>query len=152
MTAEMEQVPQAISVVEKAEAALIDLPQVECPVTHHFAPGVYCRQIVMPAGSIVIGHEHMTEHLNFVLKGRAVVMVDGVRHDVQAPFVITSKPGTRKVALVLEDLVWVTVHPTTETDVEKLEATLIRKSQTFLEHCARDAAQLESGVNTGVLI
>jgi len=131
--------------MEQVEAALLRMPgQVECPVEHFFAPGVYCRQTTMPAGSVVIGHEHRTEHLNMVLKGRAVVLVDGVRHEIRAPYVVTSQPGTRKIALVLEDLVWLTVHPTEERDLEKLEEMLIVKSSSFLEHAKREAAQLDA--------
>lgn len=138
--------PRFNAVMERAEGIMLEMPQVECPVIHHFAPGVYMREMRVPAGTIVIGHEHKTEHLNVVMSGRAVVMIDGVRHDVRAPYAVTSKPGTRKIALVLEDMVWATVHATTETDPEKLEAALITKSQTWLERCARDAHQLRGEV------
>lgn len=106
--------------------------QVECPVRHLFSPGIYIREMTMPANSIVLGHEHTTEHANLVLKGKAIVLIDGVRHRIEAPFVVNSKPGSRKIALVLEEMVWCTVHATTETDIEKLEAQLIRKSKTFI--------------------
>ena len=45
------------------------MPQVECPLKHYFAPGVYLREIFMPAGSVVIGKIHKTEHFNIIQKG-----------------------------------------------------------------------------------
>lgn len=120
---------------ETVEGAMLRMPnQIECNVRHVFAPGVYVREMTMPKHSIVLGHEHTTEHLNVVLKGKAIVLIDGVRHTVEAPFIVTSKPGTRKIALVLEEMVWCTIHPTTETDVEKLESQLIKKSPTFVAY------------------
>lgn len=119
--------------VEQVEALMLRMPnQIECPVEHIFAPGVYCRKLTMPAGSIVLGHEHLTEHLNIATRGRAIVLIDGVRKRITAPFTCVSAPGSRKIAYVLEEMEWLTIHPTTETDVEKLEAMLIRQSPTFI--------------------
>src|SRR5690242_10473496 len=69
---------QSNAAIERLEAQLLSEPQLPAPVTHHFAPGVYMREIFMPAGAFVIGHEHRTEHLNVILTGRASVMMDGV--------------------------------------------------------------------------
>lgn len=117
--------------IEEVERNLLSQPQVECPLRHLFAPGVYYREVTMPAGTLVIGHEHLTEHFNIVTKGVARVMIDGEFHLIQAPHVFVSKPGVRKVLLIDEDMTWATVHVTTETDLEILESTLIRHSESF---------------------
>jgi len=83
--------------IESLEKELLNLPQVECPLKHNFAPGVYMREITMPAGSFIIGHEHLTEHFNVVLTGKARVMIDGVIEDLVAPCYFISKPNVRKV-------------------------------------------------------
>ncbi len=44
---------------------------------------------------------------------------------IEAPAIFYSDPGTRRAAIVHEDLVWITVHETSETDIEKLEALLV---------------------------
>jgi hypothetical protein len=100
-------------------------PQVPCPVTHRFAPGVYLREIFMPAGTIVIGAEHRTEHFNVVLTGRARLQVAGQWEEIAAPCTFVSKPGVQKTLRILEDMRWQTIHPTTKTDPEELEAELI---------------------------
>lgn len=117
----------------KVAERMLTLPQVECPVTHHFAPGVYTREIFMPAGSFIIGHKHKTEHLNCILQGRARVMMNGVIHDYVAPCIFKSGAGVRKVLYIQEDCRWATVHPTHETDLDKLRAELIIPTELLTE-------------------
>lgn len=120
------------SQIEKIESKLLPYPQVDMPLTHRFDDrGIYLREIFMPAGTLVIGHEHKTRHFNIVLKGRALVMIDGRIEEIIAPCTFISEPGVRKVLLIKEDMSWQTVHPTLETDIDKLEHELIIKSDSF---------------------
>lgn len=132
----MDRIPGAptLEQIEAVEARLLPLAQVDMPVTHRFAPGVYIRELLMPAGTFVIGHEHKTEHFNVVLSGRADVLLDGVVTEIKAPMIFPSAAGVRKMLYIHEDMRWATVHPTTETNVEQLEALLIRKSAAFNRH------------------
>lgn len=122
--------------LEEVEAALLDNPQIEMPLRHRFAPGAYLREIFMPAGTFVIGHEHKTRHFNIVLSGRANVMMNGKVVEIAAPCVFVSDPGVRKVLFIKEDMRWTTLHPnpSDETNIEQLEAMLVRKSNAFLDH------------------
>lgn len=105
---------------------LAALPQVECPLTHEFAPGVYLRGIFMPADSIVIGRVHKTEHFNLLISGACLIVHDdGTREELRAPMSFVSKAGVQKVLYILEDMVWKTIHPTDETDLAKLEELLV---------------------------
>lgn len=131
--------------IESLEGRMLELAQVDCPLFHHFAPGVYIREVVMPKGTFVVGHCHKTEHFNLVLAGKASVMMGDEVHHVTAPAIIKSGPGVRKVFYVHEELRWATVHATTETDVQKLEEDLVTPSPTFKEHellKLREAASL----------
>ena len=123
----------AADAVAGLEAFLMDAPQTECPVTHTFAPGVYLREIFMPADTIVVGHEHKTEHVNIVLSGRALVTIDGKTEEIVGGDTFVSKAGVQKALLIVEDMLWVTVHPTEETDLKKLENLLINKSEAYIE-------------------
>ena len=119
--------------IDALEEKLLRLPQVDMPLTHSFAPGVYMREIVMPAASFVIGHRHKTEHFNIVLTGRAKVLVgDGEVMTIQAPCTMKSHAGIRKVLLIEEEMRWITVHVTDETDIAKLEEALVSKTPAFL--------------------
>ena len=109
------------------------------PVQHHFQPGCYLREILMPAGEIIIGHRHKTEHLNIILTGRARVWMEGEVREVRAGDVIKSAPGVRKVLRILETMRWITVHPTDLTDLAEIEELIIDKSEAFLADEAKRA-------------
>lgn len=117
--------------VEALEAALLPLPQVNCPLVHRFAPGVYLREITMPEGALIVGHKHKTEHFNVILQGSALVLMDGEAVEVKAPDVFVSRAGVRKVLYVRETMIWQTIHVTESTDLAELEAQIVDKSATF---------------------
>lgn len=126
----------ANAVIEEMEAAALQHPQVDCPATHHFGPGTYLREVFMPAGCLVIGHKHREDCVNVLMSGKIRVAIDGVIRDLCAPAVMPSRAGSRKVAYIVEDVRWLTVHsnPTDERDIEVIEARLAEKSGAFLEH------------------
>ncbi len=138
--AELEQKIQAAEAIERLETALLCHPQVDCPLVHHFAPNCYVRQVIMPAGTFVVGHEHKTKHFNIVLTGRARVLIDGKVTEMIAPAIFTSEAGVRKALYILEEMKWATVHVTPTTDLAELEDELIVKSQSFVTH--HEKAQL----------
>ena len=105
---------------------LAKLPQTDAPVTHRFAPGVYLREIFMPADSIVIGRVHKTRHFNVLLTGACLIVhADGSREELRAPMTFVSEAGVQKVLYILEDMQWQTIHPSDETDLEKLDEMLV---------------------------
>ena len=129
--------------IEKVESHLLDLPQVECPVVHHFGPGIYIREVTLPAGTLAIGHAQRFEHLNIMLTG-AVAMVgdDGQAKVLRAPMIFVGKPG-RKLGYVLETCIWQNVYATDERDIDKLESMFLDKSATWQAH-AEATKQLET--------
>ena len=143
--------PPTRAKIAEVEARLLDLPQVAMPLTHTFAPGIYFREIFMPKGTFVIGHEHKTSHFNVVLSGRASVLCDGSVREIAAPFVFVSPAGARKMLYIHEDMRWATIHPTDETDLEKLEEALITKSPAWLKHHAEITA-LKNHVAKGLTV
>lgn len=131
------------SKIEQVESHLLDLPQVECPVVHHFGPGIYIREVTLPTGTLAIGHAQRFEHLNIMLTG-AVAMVgdDGQTKVLRAPMIFVGKPG-RKLGYVLETCIWQNVYATEERDIDKLESMFLDKSSTWQVH-AEAAKQLET--------
>jgi len=131
------------SKIEQVESHLLDLPQVECPVVHHFGPGIYIREVTLPAGTLAIGHAQRFDHLNIMLTG-AVAMIgdDGQTKVLRAPMIFVGKPG-RKLGYVLETCIWQNVYSTEERDIDKLESMFLDKSSTWQAH-AQAAKQLES--------
>jgi hypothetical protein len=126
------------------EGVMQGLPQVACDVVHAFAPGIYIRQVTLRAGSFVMGHHHRQAHLNIMVKGHLTLFAtDGTRSELYAPVICVAEPG-RKVAYVHEDTLWLNLYATTETDVEKLEATYLEITEGWQSvhdafHMNRDA-------------
>lgn len=109
------------------EAVMLRMPQVEIKTTHHFAPGIYMREIFIPKGTTLTGKIHKTEHLNILSQGDLSVMTeDGIKR-FKASNIIKSNPGIKRVGFAHEDSVWITVHPnvTDERDVPAIEAALV---------------------------
>ncbi len=115
------------------EKAMLEQPQVEIEPTHYFADGIYAREIVIPAGTLLTGKIHKTRHLNIVSKGKIAVVTEWGQKIIEAPFTFVAEPGTKRVGVALEDTVWTTIHASEETDLVKLEDELIAPSFEALE-------------------
>lgn len=117
------------------EAKMLEMPQVEIPVKHYFSPGVYAREITIPADTALTGKIHKYAQLNILSKGEMSVLTENGIERVMAPFTIVSPPGTKRVAYAHTECVWTTVHGTYETDLEKLEDHFIAKNDAeYLAH------------------
>lgn len=135
---------------EKAVQEFITLakkcPQVDCPVYHHFSPGIYIRELNVPSNTVLAGYKQKTEHLNIFLQGAVLIIGnDGHLTEMKAPMIFTSPPG-RKIGYVKEFMVWLNVYNTTETDIETLENTYLDKSDAWTEDELRDLNKFKSGV------
>lgn len=118
--------------IKRLEEAMLALPQADLPLDHFFASGVYVRQMTAPAGALLVGHAHKTEHVCILLKGSMTIATpDGIK-TISAPMTFIAPPG-RKVALVLEDIVFQNIHATEERDLDKLEELLVEKSDAWSE-------------------
>jgi len=103
------------------------------PINHHFAPGVYAREIHLPAGHVVVGKIHKHAHLNIISKGMVLVSTEAGTEELTGPCIFTSYAGTKRAVLILKDTIWTTIHVTQETDLEKIEDELIAKRYEELE-------------------
>lgn len=126
---------------------LLGMDQVDCPVTHHFAPSVYAREIFMPAGSVVVGKIHKHAHLNIISKGRVIVSTEFGKKQLVAPCTFVSEAGTKRAVYIVEDCIWTTIHPTEETDLEKIEEHVIAKDYDALLDFQREKLEDMKGDN-----
>lgn len=136
---------QAFGSVEEAEAAMLPMPQAECPVTHYFGPGIAIREVFLPAGTLAVGHKQKFAQLNIMLRGKVVMLQDdGTLRTVTAPLIYTGQPG-RKIGYVLEDTVWQNVYATDLTDADAVEEAFIEKSDAWQSHQLADLAERQFG-------
>lgn len=106
-----------------------ELVPVECPIANYFAPGLYAREMFIPAGTTLTGKIHKYANLSIMSKGALELFLeDGTTQIVRAPFTYVSPPGTRRAAHALEDTVWTVIHATEKTDVDEIEREFIAQS------------------------
>ena len=85
---------------------------VHCPLKHVFTPGIYSRQITMPADTIIVSEKHLTEHQFVVLKGVVSVWVEGKGWEILSEgYKGITKAGTQRVLITAMETVWATFHP-----------------------------------------
>jgi quercetin dioxygenase-like cupin family protein len=119
-----------------------DLIDPNCMFDNDFAPGIYIRTIYMPKTTFLIGKTHKTEHFNIVRTGKANVMLDGEYKTIKAGDMFSSLPGQKKAFWIFEDMAFSTVHPTIETDLEKLESMLVLSEAEELKQIEREIKEL----------
>lgn len=112
------------ALVEALERELGKLPQVNCPVWHFFAPGLYARKMFIPAGTALTGAVHLTEHLCIVSGDIEVTTDEGVRRIADIHAILNSLPGIKRAGFAHADTYWTTVHATNERDLDKLAREL----------------------------
>jgi len=121
--------------ISDLEKECLKLEQVECPVTHDFADGVYIRKTQMPAGTFAIGKRHRFKTYNILLRGKITVFMG--EHlpvkELKAPCTFISDAGVKKMAFFHEDTEWLNIHPTEETDIKEIENIFIIPDKEFLE-------------------
>lgn len=128
----------------RLEDEIAALPQVECPVRNLFAPGVYAREMTVPAGVTATGAVHKTEHMTLI-DGHCLLTADDGVKEFRGHHVIVSKPGTKRAIYAIEETIVTTIHPTDETDEEKLVALLTESTKDELLGGAQNKQLLENG-------
>jgi quercetin dioxygenase-like cupin family protein len=116
--------------VKQLEQGIIDeLELLDLEVEHVFVPGWYIRKLHIPAGCVLTGKIHATEHICAVEKGRILVRTvgeEGVKQLVAGDRFV-SQPGVKRVGYALEDTVFVNEHVNNDDtrDLALLESRLI---------------------------
>jgi hypothetical protein len=104
-----------------------ELEQVECPVEHFFAPGLYTRKCTIPAKSVVVGKMHRHQHPTFLLSGTVRINTDKGMETITGPHIWISQEDAKRALYTVTECVFATVHlnPTDTTDMQAIEADVI---------------------------
>lgn len=145
--------PEMMSFVDNIEDAMIasGAPVLELESIHRFVPpfkehsGVYCRETIIPAGTMLTTRIHMSEHFFVILEGEGLVWKNGicetygpaipahiigllpaevrdtwVNPDISSGQVNITKPGTRRIIFAKTHTRWATFHAHSSTDPEEI--------------------------------
>lgn len=108
--------------VSLLEAEMLKQEQIVCPLKHYYSPGVYARELTIPAGTLLTGRIHKYAQLNILSGGEIDVLTHEGMKRVKAPFTIVSPPGTKRIAYAHTECVWTTILHTNEIDPDLIEA------------------------------
>ena len=131
--------------IEKLEAGLQGVPQVDCSVRHYFAPGMYAREISIPKGTVITGAIHKRQNLAILSQGVIVLATENGPLTISAPHTLTVSPGGKNAAVALEDAVWTNFFATDETDPDKLVEILTESTADQLIGGPKNVQLLQSG-------
>ena len=114
------------SKLDQLEEVILAGKSVECPVVHRFTPGMYIREIFIPAGTLLTSMEHKTAHPFVISQGRVMVSSENEGSvTYAAPFTGITLPGTRRALYAITDVIWTTFHATDLTDVEEIGKAIL---------------------------
>lgn len=114
-----------------------------CPLKHTFVEGAYVREIFMPKGTLCTSKIHKFRHPYFIMKGDCSVYTDKGIVRLKAPYHGITEPGTKRILYMHEDTIWVTVHVTKYTDLEKIEEEIIAKTFNEIELTKEEVLRLK---------
>lgn len=100
-------------------------------VSHHFvgqdqAKGVYAKELRIPAGVWLVSHAHAYDHLAVLASGTATLTVDDKEQTITGPCAVTIKAGEHHKLTAVTDAVWFCIHPTDETDADKVDDVILK--------------------------
>ena len=113
--------------IYKLQDIIKDMPQVTGQTRHHFSDGMYARELFIPAGTVVVGALHKSQHLYMVVKGKCKVSSQYETVEIEAPYIGETIPGTKRVIYAETDCIWIGFIPTELTDVDEITAALIEQ-------------------------
>lgn len=121
-----------VSFQEVIEQSGLGVGREAFPLRHTIVDGIYAREMTMFEGDTVVGCIHKQEHMNFLMRGKVLVLTEHEGYqEYTAPYSFVSPAGTKRLVHVLEDCVWVAIHKVKGTTPEECEAEVI--AQTFDE-------------------
>ena len=132
--------------IDRLQSEMVKMPQAELLTEHFFSPGMYCRRVYRPAGTLIVGKVHKEPHFFLCAKGEIIAWTENGMKKLQAGDVVESKPGTKRVTLATMDSIGITIHKTDKTDLDEIEAELVEPDETSLFDSGNKLKQIVSQI------
>lgn len=118
--------------VRRLEDLILQVPQVECPTKHYFSPGLYAREMFIPAGTVLTGATHKVRHMALFV-GDISVWEGGKLTRITGHKTFVSEPGAKRAGYAHADTYCTGFFPTDKTDIAELERELIEEDPALLQ-------------------
>lgn len=130
--------------IDRLQAEMVKMPQADLQTEHFFSPGMYCRRVFRPAGTLIVGKVHKAPHFFLCAKGEIIAWTETGMRKLQAGDVVECQPGTKRVTLALTDAVGMTIHRTDKTNLDEIETELIEPDDSALFDSSNKLKQIVS--------
>jgi|TARA_R110000782_G_C14810817_1_gene412739 hypothetical protein len=94
--------------IERLEDEFRKHPQVDIPVIHRYAGGIYAREITIPAGTILTGRIYKEDHFDVMVSGDITVSSDDGRKRMEGFNIFPGVRGKKRAGIAHEDTRWIT--------------------------------------------
>lgn len=108
---------------------MLEQPQVDCPTRHHFADGLYGREMTVPADTIISGRLHSRSQINVISKGAGAIRTEKGWEFFSAPFTFEAPAGAKRLIYALTEIVWTTFLHTHEREPDAIFHSLTCSSE-----------------------
>lgn len=116
--------------IERLEQGLLAAESehgVELQTRDYFGPGLYARELFIPAGTVLTGARHKVDHL-VTFEGDITVWHEGHMVRLTGRHTLTSTAGAKRVGFAHADTYCTGYFATEETDIRRLEEMLVEDS------------------------
>lgn len=85
------------------------------PVTHHFEPGMYIREMIIAPETLFIGRPHLMGHRCELISGKILLITEDAKTHMEAPAELWSKPNYQMCLYAKTEVIGRTYHPIPDT-------------------------------------
>ena len=118
--------------IDRLQAEMATMPQAKLQTEHFFSPGMYCRRVFRPAGTLIVGKVHKASHFFLCAMGEIIAWTETGMRKLRPGDVVECQPNTKRVTLAVTDAIGITIHKTDKTDLDEIETELIEPDDSAL--------------------
>ncbi len=109
----------------EVEQTIVNCKEDNSQANHYFGEGVYARSLLIPAGSVVIGHIHKQDRVCIIAQGECTFVDEWQKKRVKAPYIGEFKAGSKTAVYAHTDTLWVACLGTDSKDPDIIVKELL---------------------------
>jgi len=117
----------SIDKINALEREILAAPQVDLQTKNEIFAGMIARTIRIPAGTVLTGATHKTDHINILIGDITVSTDEGMRR-LTGYNVLPTKAGAKRAGFAHADTMWTTICKTNLTNLAEIEDELVEES------------------------
>jgi len=110
---------QRVEIIEWIMTQIYDDIADTLPVREWLHGGMYSRELTIPAGTLLTGKIHTTDHVFNLSKGKLLVLANDKMETIEAPTFIEVNAGSKKIGYAYTDCVCTTTNTTQKTTIQE---------------------------------